>query len=156
MRNIKIEKMRYQENKFSYNLALAAFLLNMYYLVVTLDNLTISYHIGIEIAINLGTFMFLFLGMESVKDHDLKWGQYFMGLALFYLIRLLYMPKMLLAQANELIQMGDAVNVETGKTILIAAYKSGGSLVVMSILILISGYVGYRKARALRDYYGDK
>ncbi|GAU75744.1 hypothetical protein [Fusibacter sp. 3D3] len=156
MRNIKIEKMRYQENKSSYNLALVAFLINQYYLVTSLNSLAITYHIGIEIAINLMTFMFMFLGMERVKDHDEKWSKYFMGLAGFDIVRILYMPRMLFVQANELIQTGDTISIETGKSILLAGYKSAGALIVMSILILISGIIGYRKASALKKYYGTK
>lgn len=155
-RNVKIEKMRYQENKSSYNLALIAFLINQYYLVTTLNHLQISYHVGIEIAINLVTFMMLFLGMEKVKDHDRRWSEYFMILAVVDLLRVFYMPKMLYGQAIALIQTGEEVSIQTGNAIMVASYKSGVALVVMAILILISGIIGYRKANALRKYFGNE
>ena len=82
-KNLKIERMRYQENKISYYLALMAFLLNLYYLTVALNKLTIDYHIGIEILINLTMFMLLFLGMEKVKKHDVNWSVGFVVMSMF-------------------------------------------------------------------------
>ncbi len=155
-RNLKIEKMRYQENKLGYNFILAAFLVNMYYLVVTLNHLEISYHIGIEIGFNLITFMAIFLGMEKVKGHDLRWSINFMILALIDLARIFYMPKMLLAQGGALVATGEDVSIITGQAIVNAGYRSAGALIVMAVLLLIAGLVSYRKAKALRDYYGEE
>jgi len=152
-KRLKIEKMRYQENKISYNLAMAAFLINLYYLIVSLNSLAISFHIGIEIGVNLLIFMFFFLGMEKVKSHDLRWSQYFIGLGFVFFLRVLYMPRMLMAQGNELINTGDAIDIATGEAIINASYKSAGSLIVIGILIIISGIIGYQKARALRIYF---
>lgn len=151
-KNLKIERMRYQENKISYYLALMAFLLNLYYLTVTLNKLTIDYHIGIEILINLTMFMLLFLGMEKVKKHDVNWSVGFIGMSMICFVRILYMPKRLLAQAAPLIASGDAVRIATGEGIQSAGYLSGATLVVIGLLLLASGLISYKRATVLRNY----
>lgn len=151
-KNLKIERMRYQENKISYNLALLAFLLNQYYLIVTLNRLAINYHVGIEISINLAMFMFLFLGMEKVKKHDVNWSIGFMVMSLIYILRIFYMPKKLLAQGAALIATGDVVSIATGEAIQMAGYKSGASLIVIGILLFVSGMISYKRSTALRTY----
>lgn len=151
-KNLKIERMRYQENKISYYLALMAFLLNLYYLTVALNKLTIDYHIGIEILINLTMFMLLFLGMEKVKKHDVNWSVGFVVMSMFCFVRILYMPKRLLAQAAPLIASGDVVSIATGEGIQSAGYLSGAILVVIGLLLLASGLISYKRATVLRNY----
>lgn len=144
--------MRYQENKLSYNLALLAFLLNQYYLIVTLNRLAINFHIGIEISINLVMFMFLFLGMEKVKKHDVNWSIGFIIMSLLYFLRVLYMPKRLFAQGAALIATGDAVSIATGEAIQMAGYQSAASLIMIGVLLLLSGMISYKRSTVLRSY----
>ncbi len=151
---MKVERMRYQENKLSYNLALIAFLLNLYYLVTTMNNLAINYHIGIEIGINLIIFMMMFLGMEKVKKHDLTWSYGFIVLGCVYFARIFYMPQMLKAQGQALIDTQELVNIATGSAIQEAGMVATVTLIVISAIMIVSGVISLVKARALIQYYG--
>jgi hypothetical protein len=151
-RNLKIEKMSYQDNKLSYNLGLWGFFLNLYYLVVTLNKLDISYHLGIEITISLVTFMLLFLAMERVKRHDYLWSYIMIGLGISYLMRVAYLPMKLFEQGNNLLQAATEVSKVSGSSMIEAGRQSMIALIVISIVVTISGVVSLIKASRLRNY----
>lgn len=147
-----IERMRYQANKTSYSLALIAFLLNQYYLIVVMNNLTISFHIGIEILINLIVYMLLFLGMEKVRYYSVSWSKFFMWLGLFFVVRIAYMPLFLFKEAKELLAIADEFSIVTAQAKYTAAYTSAITIFVVGLLVLISGFIGYKKAVSLKSY----
>lgn len=151
-RDISIEKLEYQDNKFSYNLALIVFILDQYYLIIVMNNVSIDYHVGIEIFINLMFYMFLFLGMEKVKMHHLNWSRFFVVLGGMFFLRTLYIPRRIMAQANALRELGDELSLNIAQVLEVAAQRANIALIIAGILIIISGLYGMKLSIKLKNY----
>lgn len=152
-RDFNIEKLKYQENKFAYNIALVAFLINQIYLVQVLDNMTKDFNIGIEIFINLGMYMFLFLGMERVKNHHKNWSIGFIVLGSSFFLRIIYLPLMILNNSNEIKLLGDENSLLVASDLRTAAIIAMITVAVAGLLIIISGIHGYKQSVIIKNYY---
>ncbi len=148
-----VEKLKYQDNKISYNLALLAFLVNQYYLIIVMNNVKVDYNVGIEIFINLIFYMFLFLGMEKVKLHHLSWSKFFLVIGGFFFLRIAYIPMIIRAEAKELTLLGDDLSLQVAEVLEKATMNSIVALIVCGVLIIISGLYGMRLSLKLKNYY---
>lgn len=152
-RDFSIEKLKYQENKFAYNLALIAFLSNQVYLVQVLDNTTKDFNLGIEIFINLGMYMFLFLGMERVKNHHRNWSIGFIVMGCAFFLRIFYLPLNILKLAKDLEVIADTNSMLVAGDLRTAALIAIVSISIAGILIIISGIHGYKQSVTIKNYY---
>lgn len=152
-RNFNIEKLRYQENKFAFTLALLAFLVNQVYLVKVLNGMPKDYNIGIEIFINLAMYLVLFLGMERVKNHHKNWSITFMVMGGLFFTRVFYIPRMMLKVAKEIKVLGDENSLVVAAEMNQAAIIAIIAVIVAGLLILISGIHGYKQSETIKSYY---
>ncbi len=152
-RDPKIEKLIYQENKISYNLALLALLVNQYYLVKVLNNTDLTYHIGIEIFINLFIYLLLFLGMEKVRKHHPNWSLILIGIGIGFFARIFYMPRRILKVADMAYTAGDERSLQVAENLVKAVQQANFALIIAGILIVVSGLLGYKQAMSIKNYY---
>ena len=133
--SVKIDRMRFQPNNFSYNLGLLAFLIYIVYIGSTLDYIPKKLTLGMEVMIDLGFFMVLVLGMEKVKNYSVQWSVYLILLGISCLLRYFWHPMVL-----------KSLNFDD------VALVSGVSILVSGILIIIGGVVGYIRSSILMKY----
>lgn len=152
-RDLSIEKLKFQENKIAYNIALIAFLVNQVYLVQILDNMGKTYHIGIEIFINLTMYLFLFLGMERIKNHHKNWSLGFIFMGLGFFLRIFYIPMMILRESQALQLLGDENSLIVSKDLQSAAMIAIIAVSLAGVLIIFSGIHGYKQSITIKNYY---
>ena len=133
--DLKKDRMRYQANQVSYNLGLFSFLFYCIYLASTMDNIPKNILLGLEIFINLGVLMVLFLGIEKARNYNVGWSWTIIALGSVSILRVFWQPFVLLRE-----------NIPE------KALWSGVSILLSGIFLVISGIIGARKGRILEKY----
>lgn len=135
--DVKIEKIKYQENKKSYFFAMLAIVMNITFLFVVLNAVTANFIVGIKILFNIGFMLSVFLGMEKAKYYSRKWSIILMILGFITIGRIFFVPFM--NYLND--------SIEVSKFIQLAVL-----LGFEGLFLFISGLIGYRKSHLIIQY----
>lgn len=143
MNNARIEKMRYQENKTSYWLAMLALIFNIIFLFTVINNpaLRPNYITAVKILANVVFLLTTFLSMERVKVYDKKWSYVLIGFGILSFIRILWMP----LKTMDMPALGFWFGAR------LAVY-----LIIVGTLLVSSGLIAYKKSKTLEDYYANE
>lgn len=97
--NIKADKMRYQMNNLAYMFILLGMAISVVALfrIITPKTIIPDFDIAIEILINIVLLLLTFLTAERCKYYQKKWGIVSFVIAGVHVLRILYVPKSLLA-----------------------------------------------------------
>lgn len=136
IKNIRVDKMRYQQNKLAYWLVLLAMVNQIGSLFSTITPRTVvpSFTTAMEILINITLMLFTFLAAEKVKAYNIKWGYGLFVIAFLHLLRIFYEPL-------KLFRLGQI----SGRQYFIIIDLIIGSI----ILLLIAAVITIKKHRAL-------
>ena len=94
VKNIRIDKMRYQKNNLSYRLVLLGMALSVYTLFATITPKAVvpTFSTAVEILINIVLLLMTFLAAEKCRAYDKKWGIYLFVISGVHLLRVFYEP----------------------------------------------------------------
>jgi hypothetical protein len=136
IKNIRVDKMRYQQNKLAYWFVLLAMSNQVVSLFATIIPRTIvpSFTTAIEILINITLLLLSFLAAEKVKAYNIKWAYGLLIISFCHLLRIFYEPL-------KLFRLGQ---ISGGHYFLII------DLIIGSIvLLLVASFITIKKHRAL-------
>lgn len=139
--NIKYDKMRYQKNKLSYNLALIALVFNTLYIFKVLSIVKPDFFIGLKILANIGLMLSVFLAMEKVKAYSKNWSIFLIVIGVLNFLRTLYAP-LLIYQIRQAFE----------RDVIIALMYLG----FISLFFILAGTVGLSKTISLTKYLESK
>ncbi len=136
IKNIRVDKMRYQQNKLAYWLVLLAIVNQIVSLFATITPRTVvpSFTTAVEILINITLMLFTFLAAEKVKAYSIKWGYGLLVISFLHLLRIFYEPL-------KLFRLGQ---ISWGLYFLII-----DAIIGSIILLAIASYITIKKHRAL-------
>lgn len=136
IKNIRVDKMRYQQNRLAYWLVLLAMVNQVGSLFSTIIPRMVvpSFTTAMEILINITLMLFTFLAAEKVKAYNIKWGYGLFVIAFLHLLRIFYEPL-------KLFRLGQI----SGRQYFIIIDLIIGSI----ILLLIAAIITIKKHRAL-------
>ncbi len=86
------ERLLYQENGRSQQMIMLYILCNTIITIVYTNNMFVNVQLGLEVALNIALSLFAFLMAVKQKSYAIAWGYAGIGLAVFQLARLLWMP----------------------------------------------------------------
>ena len=147
---IRTDRMRYEKNKISSNLALLSIVLNaLFFISIYKSNVGQWYYtilIGISIVYNLLFMMFVFLIAEGSKNYMINYSYLAVVIGILQFCRILVYPRIAhsatITSADQTIQvMGDAQFIRQ------IVY-----LVISGICLLVSALIGIRKCRELSSH----
>lgn len=142
--NIKLDKMRYQNNNISYYFGLLALVFNVIYLFKVLNMLTPSLTVAIKIILNIILILVTFLASEKTKAYSKPYSFVMVFFGILSLLRILYVP-MQVSNGVVIQKSGEPYPLQT----LITLYVY---LITMAACFFISGIVGYLKHQQLNKY----
>ena len=92
--NIRVDKMRYQQNKLAYWFVLLAMVNQIGSLFTTIipRSITPTFSTAMEILINITLLLLSFLAAEKVKAYSIKWAYGLFVIAFAHLLRIFYEP----------------------------------------------------------------
>lgn len=98
VKNIQVDKMRYQKNNLSYRLIILGMALSVWSLfaVITPKTVVPTLSTAIEILLNIILLLTTFLAAEKCRAYDKKWGIYLFVISAVHVFRLFYEPLKLL------------------------------------------------------------
>jgi hypothetical protein len=136
IKNIRIDKMRYQKNKIAYTFVLVAMVFQTISLFMTITPSTVvpSFTTAVEILINITLLLFSFLAAEKVKSYSKTWSYGLFALSVVHLFRFFYEP-------SKLLRLGQ---------ISLRQYFMITTLIeVTMVLLIVAAIITLRKHRAL-------
>ena len=87
------ERLLYQENTLSSQLIFLYILGNTIITIVYTNNMNVDMQLGIEVMLNIGVSLLAFLMAIKQKSYATEWGYIGLALAVFQLLRLLWVPE---------------------------------------------------------------
>lgn len=150
---IKRDRLRFQKNKLSANLAILAIVFNaLYFVSIYKTDLGDYYYrliIGISVVYNLLFMLATFLASEGVKAYKIGYSYLLMGLGIGQIVRIFIIP--LQAKNTTLIVAGgEAAAMENAQFIRLCVY-----LIVSAGLLVVSALVNITKAQMLAHRYQE-
>ncbi len=94
--NLKLEKMRYNNNSISYTLGLIAILFSIIATFVLLNSSAPRFSVFVKIILNILVLLFGFLATEKVKNYQLKYSYTLYGIGIICYARILWYPLQLI------------------------------------------------------------
>jgi hypothetical protein len=136
IKNLKVDKMRYQKNKIAYALVLLAMVSQMFSLFFTIIPSTVvpSMTTAFEILINITLLLVSFLAAEKVKSYSKNWSYGLFVIASVHLFRFFYEPRKLLLLSQ----------ITVRRYLFITTF-----IEVTVILLIVAGIITIRKHKAL-------
>ena len=137
--NVKIDKMRFQENKISSTTAFLAIGFDAYYLLSVINNteVTPTVIIALKILLNIAFILVVFLAMSKVKVYQKNWSYVLIVFGGLTLLRMLWMPAQLISNTDLSIVYRIHLFVILG---------------IIASLLFISGFVSLKKCNQLSAY----
>ena len=129
--NIKADKMRYQMNNLAYLFILLGMAVSVVALfrIITPKTIVPNFDTAVEILINIVLLLLTFLTAERCKYYQKKWGIVSFVIAGVHVLRILYVPKSLLA-------LGQITPLQF-TTILLLLIASAAFLIVGGVVTII-------------------
>lgn len=129
--NIKADKMRYQMNNLAYLFILLGMAVSVVALfrIITPKTIVPNFDTALEILINIVLLLLTFLTAERCKYYQKKWGIVSFVIAGVHVLRILYVPKSLLA-------LGQITPLQF-TTILLLLIASAAFLIVGGVVTII-------------------
>ncbi len=129
--NIKADKMRYQMNNLAYLFILLGMAVSVVALfrIITPKTIVPNFDTAVEILINIVLLLLTFLTAERCKCYQKKWGIVSFVIAGVHVLRILYVPKSLLA-------LGEITPLQF-TTILLLLIASAAFLIVGGVVTII-------------------
>ena len=93
------ERLLYQENSLSSQLIFLYILGNTIITIVYTNNMNVDMQLGIEVMLNIGVSLLAFLMAIKQKSYATEWGYIGLALAVFQLLRLLWVPEEIVRSA---------------------------------------------------------
>ncbi|CCV64217.1 hypothetical protein BN85406400 [Alteracholeplasma palmae J233] len=146
--NIKLDKMMYQNNKISYNLAFLGLGFNVVFIFLALNTInTRSYGLmtGFKVIMNIIIMLSVFLSMEKVKVYEKKFSIYLIILGIITIGRIFWLPRLFLKGTHITDKLINS-NYQMRAIIQIIF------LALTSACFIASGIIGYFRSTALEKH----
>ncbi len=147
---VKVDRMRYEKNKASSNLAILAILFNaLFFVEIYRSDVGTWYYtilIGVSIVYNLLFMMIVFLISEGSKNYKVQYSWIAILMGVLQLARLAVYPRMAYAATTQ--ATGEVVNVMSkAQFIRVVIF-----LILSGLCLFLSGGVGIVKHTALKKH----
>ena len=147
---IKVDRMRYEKNKTSSNLAILAIVFNaLFFVSIYKSDVGTWYYsilIGISIVYNLLFMMIVFLISEGSKNYKINYSYVAIAVGVLQFVRLFIYPR--LAHGAETQSTGEVVQVMLqAQYVRVVIY-----LIASGVCLLASAAVGIKKCKALEKH----
>lgn len=86
------ERLLYQDNGRSQQMIMIYILCNTIITIVYTNNMNVNVQLGLEVLLNIALSLIAFLMAVKQKNYAIEWGYAGIGLAVFQLARLLWLP----------------------------------------------------------------
>ncbi len=136
-----VEKMRYQPNSTSSKYVILTIIMNVIFLFYALNVLDYNIFLGIKVLANIFLTLYLFLAMEKVKAYSIRYSISLIVIGILAIFREFYVPLKMIKEKTE----------PKDKIIIMMVL-----LLFVSVSMIISGVIGYKKAKLLTSYLKEK
>ena len=139
IKNIKADKMRYQNNSSAYWLVLLGMAISVHALfsIITPKAVVPGLTTAVEILVNIVLLLFTFLAAEKCKTYNRDWGIYLFVIAGIHVLRIFFEPSNLLRNKQL-----------TGFQFSVIVTE----LVVVAVLFVIAGIITIKKHDTLKTH----
>ncbi len=142
----KLDRMRYNKNKASANLALLSIVFNALYFVCVYKTDVGTYFykimIGASVLYNLVFMLIAFLSSESVKNYKFSYAIVMLVLGALQIVRIFYIPLNALRAVH-----GEYTVINAGKFALMTVYLS-----LSAAALFAGGVIGIIRSKKLKNF----
>ena len=168
--NMEGEMLRYRANSSSYKYGMLAIVFSILAAFVSLNSIKWSLDVIFKILLNIVLLLFGFLSVEKAKAYSKKYSCLLIGFGVVCIARIFWFPMILitdytayLADETQLGKLGPTItskNPYTNAYLPTSGYTRATIAIVLLVLaatcFLISGIVGYIKAKKYENYMHGK
>lgn len=152
-KQIKLDRMRFSQNKLSANLALVAIVFNVLYFVSvyrTNASFYYQYLIGISVLTNLVFMLVAFLSSEGVKQYKMSYAIALIVLGVVEVVRIFILPVLAHTPVSSVDSHGEEIFViamEDKQFARVIVYLS-----LTALTLFTAGIIGIIRSKKLSDY----